>query len=107
MVINNSIEVLKSRSKRDLKSFDKLVDTFEEITQNADQIDDVMENVKGRLQPRNMWEDLIYAKSECQKERLIYGEEIMFVKTFYRIDKKQKAQWMSIQQIKRDPCLQT
>lgn len=54
MVINNSIEVLKSRLKRDLKSFDKLVDTFEEITQNADQIDDVMENVKGRLQPRNM-----------------------------------------------------
>lgn len=31
MVINNLIEVLKSRLKRDLKSFDKLVDIFEEI----------------------------------------------------------------------------
>lgn len=48
-----------------------------------------------------------YAKSECQKEELVYRDEALFEKTLHRIDKKQKSQWMLIQQMKRDPYLDT
>lgn len=86
--------------KGSLKSFDKWEYVFEEITQNEDQVDGIIENMEVILQTTkhtarrpDVCKIRVSGETITSRRRNIWK---IWHNTF-KSDKRQKAQWMSIQ----------